>query len=71
MKKIIGLVILYLLAFVLIVVGVFCGIRLYKEIKAESYVNGSIDISTRQRTAINLKAGRSTETRLSILLTTP
>ena len=47
MKKIIGLVILYLLAFVLIVVGVFCGIRLYKEIKAESYVNGSIDISTR------------------------
>jgi len=47
MKKIIGLVILYLLAFVLIVVGVFCGIRLYKEIKAESYVNGSIDISNR------------------------
>ena len=47
MKKIIGLVILYLIAFVLIVVGVFCGIRLYKEIKAESYVNGSIDISNR------------------------
>lgn len=47
MKKIIGMVLLYLLAFVLIVVGVFCGIRLYKEIKAESYVNGSIDISNR------------------------
>ena len=47
MKKIIGLVILYLIAFVLIVVGVFCGIRLYKEIKAESYINGSIDISNR------------------------
>ena len=47
MKKIIGLVLLYLLAFVLIVVGVFCGIQLYKEIKAESYINGSIDISNR------------------------
>lgn len=47
MKKIIGMVLLYLAAFVLIVVGVFCGIRLYKEVKAESYVNGSIDISNR------------------------
>ncbi len=47
MKKIIGMVFLYLIAFVLIVVGVFCGIRLYKEIKAESYINGSIDISNR------------------------
>ena len=47
MKKIIGLVLLYLIAFVLIVVGVFCGIRLYKEIQSESYVNGSIDISNR------------------------
>lgn len=47
MKKIIGLVILYVIAFVIIVVGVFCGIRLYKEIKAESYINGSIDISNR------------------------
>lgn len=45
--KIVGIVLLYLLAFVLIVVGVFCGIQLYKEIKAESYVNGSIDISNR------------------------
>lgn len=35
----------YLICFVLIVVGVFCGIELYKEIKAESYINGSIDIS--------------------------
>ena len=47
MKKTIGLILLYLLAFVLIVVGVFCGIRLYKEVKAESYVNGSIDIFNR------------------------
>ena len=47
MKKIIGLVILYILAFALIVTGVFCGLQLYKEVKAESYVNGSIDISNR------------------------
>lgn len=47
MKKIIGLVLLYLIAFVLIVVAVFCGIQLYKEIQSESYVNGSIDISNR------------------------
>ena len=47
MKKVILLVILYILAFVVIVAGVFCGIRLYKEVKAESYVNGSIDISNR------------------------
>ena len=47
MKRTIGLIILYILAFALIVAGVFCGIRLYKEVKAESYVNGSIDISNR------------------------
>jgi hypothetical protein len=47
MKKIIGTILLYLLAFVIIVAGVFCGIQLYKEVKAESYVNGSIDISNR------------------------
>ena len=47
MKKVIGLVILYILAFALIVAGVFCGLQLYKEVKAESYVNGSIDISNR------------------------
>lgn len=47
MKKIIALIIIYLLCFVIIVCGVFCGIRLYKEIKAESYINGSIDISNR------------------------
>lgn len=47
MKKVIGLVILYILAFALMVAGVFCGLQLYKEIKAESYVNGSIDISNR------------------------
>lgn len=35
----------YLICFVLIIVGAFCGIELYKEVKAESYINGSIDIS--------------------------
>ena len=37
----------YLICFILIIVGIFCGIELYKEIKAESYVNGSIDISNK------------------------
>lgn len=37
----------YLICFVLIVVGTFCGIQLYKEVKAESYINGSIDISNK------------------------
>ena len=37
----------YLICFALIVAGVFCGLQLYKEIKAESYVNGSIEISNR------------------------
>lgn len=37
----------YLICCVLIVVGAFCGLQLYKEVKAESYVNGSIDISNR------------------------
>ena len=35
----------YFICFILIVFGAFCGIQLYKEVKAESYVNGSIDIS--------------------------
>lgn len=47
MKKIIGMILLYLAAFVIIVAGVFCGIRLYKEVTAKSYINGSIDISNR------------------------
>lgn len=47
MMKTIGMVLLYILAFAIIVAAVFCGIQLYKEIKAESYVNGSIDISNR------------------------
>ena len=47
MKKTIGLILVYLLCFAIIVAAVFCGIRLYKEIKAESYINGSIDISNR------------------------
>ncbi len=37
----------YLICFILIIVGSFCGMRLYTEIKAESYVNGSIDISNK------------------------
>ena len=37
----------YLICIVLIIVGVFCGIELYKEVKAESYINGSIDISNK------------------------
>lgn len=47
MKRIIGLIFFYLIAFAVIVAGVFCGIRLYKEVKAKSYVNGDIDISNR------------------------
>lgn len=35
----------YLICFILIVVGTFCGIRLYKELTAESYINGSIDLT--------------------------
>lgn len=37
----------YLICFILIVIGVFSGIELYKEIKAESYINGSIDITNK------------------------
>lgn len=37
----------YLICFVLIIVGTFCSIQLYKEVKAESYINGSIDISNK------------------------
>ena len=37
----------YLICFILIIVGVFCSIELYKDVKAESYVNGSIDISNK------------------------
>ena len=37
----------YVTCFVLIVVGGFCGIELYREVKAESYINGSIDISNK------------------------
>lgn len=35
----------YIICFLLIVLGVFCGIRFYEELKAESYINGSIDIT--------------------------
>lgn len=37
----------YIICFLLIVLGVFCGIRFYEELKAESYINGSIDISNK------------------------
>ena len=37
----------YLICFILIIVGAFCGVELYKEITAESYVNGQIDISNK------------------------
>ena len=37
----------YLICFILIIVGAFCGIQLFTEIKAESYVNGSIDITNK------------------------
>lgn len=35
----------YLICYVLIVVGAFCGVQFYRKVKAESYINGSIDIS--------------------------
>lgn len=47
MKSLIGTVLFYLGCFAIIVAGAFCGIRQYKEVKAESYINGSIDISNR------------------------
>ena len=47
MKSLIGTMLFYLACFAIIVAGVFCGLRLYKEVKAESYINGSIDISNR------------------------
>ena len=37
----------YILCFIFVVVGVFCGIQFYREVKAESYINGSIDISNK------------------------
>lgn len=37
----------YIICIILVLLGVFCGIQLYREVKAESYVNGSIDISNK------------------------
>lgn len=34
----------YIICFVLIFVGAICGMRFYKEVKATSYINGSINI---------------------------
>jgi len=37
----------YLICFVLVVAGAFCGIRLYSLMTRESYINGSINIENR------------------------
>ena len=37
----------YLICFVLVIAGAFCGIRLYTLATRESYINGSIDIQNR------------------------
>lgn len=37
----------YLLCFIFIAVGTFCGISLFREVKATSYINGSIDITNK------------------------
>ncbi len=37
----------YLICFILIALGCFCGVQLYQEYTAESYINGSIDISNK------------------------
>lgn len=37
----------YLICFVLMIAGTFCGIRLYQLVTAESYINGSIDIENK------------------------
>ena len=38
-------ILLYALAFILIIIGIFCATALYQEMTAESYVNGSIDLT--------------------------
>lgn len=38
---------IYLICFILMVAGVFCGIRLYQLVTRESYINGSIDIQNK------------------------
>lgn len=35
----------YLICGIIILVGIFFGIKLYQKVRAESYINGSIDIS--------------------------
>ncbi len=37
----------YIVCFILVALGIFCGVQLYREVKAESYINGSIDISNK------------------------
>jgi hypothetical protein len=39
----------YLICFVLVIAGTFCGIRLYALVTRESYINGSIDIENKFR----------------------
>ena len=38
---------MYIICFVIIVAGAFCGIRLYQLVTAESYINGSINIENK------------------------
>ena len=42
-------ILFYIVCFLMITVGGISGIQLYKEVKAESYVNGTIDISNQFR----------------------
>ena len=57
----------YLICFILIIVGVFCGIELYKEVKAESYVNGSIDISNKfSQESFNYSSSRWSQLRKAL-----
>ena len=40
-------IVFYVLSFVLVVAGIFFGISLFQSARAESYINGTIDISNR------------------------
>ena len=68
-------ILLYVSCFLMITVGVFSGIQLYKEVKAESYVNGSINISNESPSLILIvllnSFGITILPKSSILLTTP
>ena len=40
-------IVFYVVSFVLVVAGIFFGISLFQTARAESYINGTIDISNR------------------------